>query len=339
MSKFHCGTTVRWVNSDAPERVLIVGGGSIGRRHAANVQTIFPGVDCRLLTHHSPILTWPDGIEIVSSVEEVRAFAPDLVVVANPASSRLDTVAILSEVCHHFFIEKPLAPNHEAGLSLVELIVDRDLRVGVGYNLRYNASLKFLRSVVESRELGRAVKVNICVGQSLTTWRAGVDYRSTVTAQRRLAGGALRELSHEFDYLTWMFGRLMFMGGMIQNSGLLDVDVEDSAAIHLSAGDCPQISIDMDLLRRQPVRNCHIICEGGDVRWDCILGSVVIVTPDGTETTRQFEPGIETTYVDELVEYWSSRREKRGVSPELADALDVLRLVDEIEAGSYRHGL
>ena len=44
------------------------------------------------------------------------------------------------------------------------------------------------------------------VGQYLPDWRPGTDYKSGVSAQKDLGGGALLELSHELDYLQWFFG-------------------------------------------------------------------------------------------------------------------------------------
>ena len=57
------------------------------------------------------------------------------------------------------------------------------------------------------------------------------DYRKTVSAQKILGGGVLLELSHELDYLRWIFGDVEFVQAQLARQSELDIDVEDTAHI------------------------------------------------------------------------------------------------------------
>ena len=89
----------------------------------------------------------------------------------------------------------------------------------------------------------------------------------------------LRELSHEFDYLSSLFGEIIYASGMIFNRKYNDLDVEDTAMLHMKFGDKENpipISLNLDFTRQDPTRYCDIVGELGTVRWDLIVGTIVM---------------------------------------------------------------
>jgi predicted dehydrogenase len=59
-----------------------------------------------------------------------------------------------------------------------------------------------------------------------------------VSAKKELGGGVLLELSHEIDYLRWIFGEVEWIRATISQQSNLEIDVEDSA--HILMGFTPQ---------------------------------------------------------------------------------------------------
>ena len=72
------------------------------------------------------------------------------------------------------------------------------------------------------------------IGQYLPLWRPGSDYRLGVSANRALGGGVLLELSHELDYLRWIFGDVDWVQASLERQSALEIDVEDTAHLLLS---------------------------------------------------------------------------------------------------------
>ena len=60
--------------------------------------------------------------------------------------------------------------------------------------------------LMQNKIVGKILSVRCEVGQFLPSWRPNIDYRESVSARKALGGGALLELSHEIDYLMWIFG-------------------------------------------------------------------------------------------------------------------------------------
>ena len=85
------------------------------------------------------------------------------------------------------------------------------------------------------------------------------DFRSSVSANQFLGGGALNELSHEIDYAFWLFGDLQLKFSNLRQSEILKLDVEDCVDIVASTVDGKIINIHLDFLQKVPSRFIRVI--------------------------------------------------------------------------------
>jgi predicted dehydrogenase len=101
-----------------------------------------------------------------------------------------------------------------------------------------------------------------------------------------LGGGALLELSHEIDYLRWLFGDVDWVRATLSRQSDLELDVEDTA--HLILG---FLSLDenysligtvtLDFIRHDTTRLCTAIGSNGSLRWNGVTGQVSVYPNDG----------------------------------------------------------
>ena len=89
------------------ERVLVVGLGSIGKRHLRILQDLMPIADIRVLRHResSDITDITNGC--FSTIEEATAFLPQIAVVANPAPFHINIAMDLVSVGCHLLPSRP----------------------------------------------------------------------------------------------------------------------------------------------------------------------------------------------------------------------------------------
>lgn len=259
-------------------RVLIVSLGSIGRRHLRNLRALRPDAHIAVLRQHTLVEndTFPDGaVQQFTTLEQVLAYKPDAAIIAGPSTTHLDIAIHLAKAGVHLLIEKPLADKPEGLDVLIELCKQHGLVLMTGYNLRFLPSLREIHRLIKTEAIGSVLGVRAEVGQYLPDWRPLSDYRQTVSAQRALGGGALLELSHEFDYLYWLFGapaRVTARGGHYSQ---LEIDVEDMVEITLEyLSPARLINIHLDLVQRAPTRRCRFIGDAGTLLWDGITDQI-----------------------------------------------------------------
>jgi len=267
-------------------RILIVGYGSIGKRHLRLARQFFPNADIRLLRHQatSDVPDLANGCMV--SIEDAIAFAPQMAVIASPAPYHIPVAQALAQIGVHLLIEKPLS-NATAGVAqLLQICQDQGTVLLSGYNLRYLPSLHRFRALLLEGVIGKVLSVRCEIGQYLPAWRPDADYRQGVSARSALGGGALLELSHEIDYLRWLFGDVDWVRATLSHQSDLELDVEDTA--HLILGFLPlsesqQLigSLTLDFIRHDTTRLCTAIGSKGSLRWNGITGQVAVYPSDG----------------------------------------------------------
>lgn len=260
-------------------RVLIVGLGSIGQRHLRLAREIIPEADIRVLRHQFGGEVPIGSSGCFSHIDEAVAFAPQIAVVANPAPFHIATAQALADAGVHLLIEKPLSVSLKGVEQLIESCQKQGTVLLIGYNLRYLQSLQRFRDLLSERVIGRVLSVRCEIGQYLPSWRPNSNYRIGVSARHDLGGGALLELSHELDYLRWIFGEVEWVKATLSRQSRLEIDVEDSAHLtlcFLPAADGHRLigAVNMDFIRHDFTRLCTAIGESGSLRWNGLNGVV-----------------------------------------------------------------
>lgn len=260
-------------------RILIVGFGSIGKRHLRLARELLPNADIRVLRHQECASIPEHANGCFSSMDQAIDFAPQLAVIASPATFHLAAAQQLAEAGMHLLVEKPLAASPVGIPQLLETCRKQETVLLTGYNLRFMPSLQRFRDRLNGGGIGRILSVRCEIGQYLPSWRPDTDYRQGVSARRELGGGALLELSHELDYLRWIFGEVDWVKATLSRQSDLEIDVEDTA--HLILGFMPVAdghqligTVNLDFVRHDTTRLCTAIGEKGSLRWNGLTGVI-----------------------------------------------------------------
>lgn len=318
-------------------RILIVGLGSIGKRHLRLARKLNQQSEIAVLRHKVDLVI-PEGADhIFSTIAEALAFAPQLAVIANPATFHLSAAMPLAEAGVHLLIEKPLSETTKGVNALVEACKKTNAVLAIGYNLRFLKSLQKFKSMLDEQVIGDIWSVRSEVGQYLPSWRPDDDYRQSVSAQHSLGGGALLELSHEIDYLRWIFGEVDWVQAVLTQRSDLEIDVEDSAHIILgfvakSTEKTIVASANLDFIRQDTTRLCTAIGKQGSLRWNGISGTVElwISGTEGWQKTYVHQPTRDESYVVEWQNFITCIKD--GFPPLVTseDGLKVLQIIDAV---------
>jgi predicted dehydrogenase len=285
-----------------------------------------------------------EGFEATSSLDDVIAFRPDAVIVAGPATTRADVLRQVGSLNVPVFIEKPLAHTLADAASVLDLLGPAVERSQLGYNLRFSESLIAFRDLVRGGRFGRVLRFNAETAQYLPDWRPEKDYRETVSARADLGGGVLLELSHELDYLRWIFGDWDWVSAWTVRTSSLEIDVEDTALVTIGIeGDqaATQLvgQLSLDFVRRDKTRTVTAVCEAGTIRWDGVAGTVEVFEPSQSRwETIVTDSGSQSTYEAQWVSFLSVVEAGSRPPVAISDGVSVLRAVEAIRHSHEQSG-
>lgn len=256
------------IEPDLGGPVLVIGCGSIGKRHLRNLAGL----------HVAPLLVYdPDearasraaeesGARALARLEEAPALAAAFI--CSPTGLHLQAAWLALERGAHLFVEKPVSDTLDGVGAFLAEARRRNRCVMVGFNLRFHPCLRTIKRLVDEGAIGRVLGARIQFGQYLPDWHAWEDYRRGYSANRVLGGGIVLDAVHEFDYGRWLLGEVRAVSGMCATTGSLAVDTEDIAAFTLRHEQGGISGIHLDYLQRTYARTCQLIGTDGTISWD-----------------------------------------------------------------------
>ena len=288
-----------------PLKALIIGSGSIGRRHIHNLKAICENVEIALLRDggREDDFSCLNRMQVFGTLEDALVWEPTLALIATPSDRHYDHLPMLLDRNVPTFVEKPVVVE---GVQL-DALERRDAAIlpatQVGCVLRFMGSVQRLRSWIEDGQLGTLIRARLECGQYLPSWRPGSDYRTSYSADRKRGGGVLFDLVHEIDLAVYLFGASRIDYAFADKRSSLDVKSEDVASLHLSGNCGVPISIGLDYAARRKVRNIEIVGDQGSARLDFVEGVLERVGPDGSITRWTDGFDLDRAFIDELKEW------------------------------------
>jgi len=320
----------------SPERILIVGLGSIGLRHLGIARDFFPLSKIAVLRDQKINEIPTDANEVFYILSDAIKFKPQIAIICSPASTHVQISLALVKEGVHVLIEKPISNNQKGLEQLNNAAVKNNCVLMVGYNLRFLASLNKFKSLIDNNLIGNLYSVRSEVGQYLPNWR-DKDYRKTVSAQKTLGGGVLLELSHEIDYLRWIFGDVQFVQAQIAKQSELDIDVEDTANILMTFKNNHEktnliASLSLDFIRHDKVRICHVIGEKGSLKWNGLNNEVDLFESKSNQWKNIYKDkaSLDQSYKEEWLHFIQCLAKKEQPRINFHDGVEVLKIIDSI---------
>ncbi|MEZ8943705.1 Gfo/Idh/MocA family protein [Vibrio sp. 10N.247.311.12] len=317
--------------------VAVIGLGNIATRHRKNLKQLFP--DSKLVAMSAsgriPQEAVSDCDVVVGEVNELITHEVELAVVASPAPFHAKHALPLIEANIPVLIEKPLSVSFADSELVQQTAEQHGTPVAIGYCLRYLSSTIAFKKLLAQQTVGHIYNVNVEVGQYLPDWRPNKDYRSSVSANAELGGGALLELSHELDYVQWLFGSLDVKHAILRSGDELSLDVEDCADI-VAVCQSAVVNIHLDFLQRKPFRKCRVIGSLGTLEWDLIRNGITLASAKGDEVLYS-EPDWDKNqmYLNMLTDFISKIEGREHSCIDITEAKQSVDLIQKIRAASH----
>jgi len=312
----------------ALRRIVVVGCGSIGRRHArvlknrANISLELCEPDPANL---SLALDEVGNVPTYTSFDEMLATKPDMVIIATPHFLHADqSIAALSAGIH-VLCEKPMSDSLDNAQRMWDVVKGSDAVFSVGFTLHFYPAMKAIKDVIASGDLGTILHVHWHIGTYITLMNSVSRYQSTTE------GALLLDYVHQPDLLYWWLGKhptaIFAIGHQGGNQALqsnpnvmiMTIEYADNlvATIHLNYAQHPQRAY------------CEIIGDKQSLLYDMMTGE--IHTSDyatGTVSIQDFAVNRDDLFVAEHQAFIDAVDGKRSPESPADEAIVSMRIVE-----------
>jgi len=240
------------------KKVLLIGYGSIGKRHAQNLVEL--GIKPYILTKY------PDNLDAIflKDINEIKSENIEYCIIATPTAKHLEDLnkcLSLSHIPQKILIEKPLECSYLKGEEIRNIAEKYGIDIFIAYNMRFLKIFNVIKKFVKEQKDTIRI-VDVVAGQDLREWRPYKDYTESYSAHRDQGGGVDLDLSHEIDYILWIFGN-NFKDKIIFRNKISNLKINSPDIFKLILDyNTFIVDITLDYIRSPKERYIKILCEG-----------------------------------------------------------------------------
>jgi UDP-N-acetylglucosamine 3-dehydrogenase len=185
-------------------KVLVVGTGSIGLRHARlcmeRGDLIVECCDSREAGLEEAKRTLGD-VRCWNSLDEALTAKPDIVIVATPHDHHEPVAVAAMKAGAHVLCEKPMSHSAEAAAHMLRVQRETGRTLRIGYNMHFHPAIRRLKQLIDDGVLGTPALARYVVGSYFTL------ECSRSRHQRDLFGAIIMDYAHGLDLMLWLLKR------------------------------------------------------------------------------------------------------------------------------------
>lgn len=297
-------------------KVLLIGFGSIGKRHYEVLSKMAQIQRVDLVTKQNiDNKICYKSLEVVDNISQYDYF-----VIASETYKHFKQLKFLEENVKNklIFCEKPLFKSKK------DLEIKNN-KVFVGYVLRFHPLLKRLKEMLKDEKI---ILANAKCGQYLPTWRLNRDYKNCYSAKKEEGGGVLLDLSHEIDYVQWLCGKINDIKSYQVKISDLDIDSDDLSMFIGKTDKNTFVNISIDYISKIPHRTLLIETLEHTYKLDFIANRLIKKNKSGIEEIYSFS-NLERNFMFEKMHLDVFQEQKNICS--FKEALEVMDTISTIQ--------
>ncbi len=287
-------------------KILVIGCGSIGRRHIANLKRIGVGnlticdADTLRLERVGEEFTvrsrYTDYKKAISESDRV-----DAAVICTPTSMHLSMALFVAEHKINMMVEKPISTDLEDVDRLLSLVEKNDLILMMAMCYRFHPGLIKLKKLLDEGAIGKIYSVNMYAGYYLPYWHPQADYRVEYSANKSLGGGVILDSIHSLDTIRWLLGEAKEVICFSDKVSNLEIDTEDLASSIFILENGIVVEVHVDYLQRVNKSRTEVIGEKGNIEWDYTRNLIRIFSVEHSKWEEiPYEFDTNDMYVEEM---------------------------------------
>ena len=318
-------------------KILIVGLGSIGRRHLTNIcsKTNYEIIVYTKRTDLSNIRK--KNIKIFNDLDLCLKENPSIAFITNETINHVPIALKLAKRGLHLFIEKPISNDMNQMKNLLQIVKRKKIITLVGCNFRFDKCIQKIKSLIEQKKIGKVISVKVEYGTYLPDWHPDENYSKGYAARDDLGGGVVLTCIHELDYLYWFFGKIKEVFSITGKFSDLKVTTDDLSAIILRFKSNIIAEIHLDYFQRPEARSCKIIGTNGTIKWNTLTNEVNIYSSKNKrwKNVLKVKKGErDQMYINELKHFFNCVENKKKTINDFEEGAYLLKTSLQIKKSS-----
>lgn len=297
-------------------RILIIGYGSIGQRHAQVLCDLLGNCHIDLVSSKK----LPNAYSNLENVPNINSY--DYYIIATPTACHFDDLKKLDSAVSSklIFVEKPLFTKYLEFTSLNKNCFY------VGFVLRYHPLMLKAREILKQH---KPYFVNIVCESYLPHWRPNIDYRKNYSAIKDKGGGVLLDLSHEVDYAEWLFGGFKNIVGLNCKISELEINSDDVASFTIETQNGIVINFLVNYFSKLSQR--YFIAHGNDftMKVDLQSNTLEFVDKDGNKDCCSIS--IQRNEIFESMHQDILSPNMTKIAPDLNDSIRLMKTITRMK--------
>ena len=308
-------------------KIVFFGLGSIGQKHA---KILIKNYKFDLYAFRSGMGNTPNqlGIKELYSWDEVEKIKPDIAFITNPTSLHIDTAIKCAKLGCKLFIEKPIGKDTKGLVELLDLIKNRKLVTYLAYNLRFHPVILNLRKYLEGQ---KPFHTRVVCTSYFPSWRNSTDYLKRYSANLDMGGGVILDLSHELDYITYLFKEIHTIKGSYGRVSNVTVDSGDYVDFLITTQMGPA-NVHVNFFSNIRQRYIQMDFEKMTVIGDIINSEIKEYENETIKETYKLEYDIDQDYIMQI-KYFFENIENHKMMNNLEEAADLFKKILEFKNG------
>ena len=259
----------------------------------------------------------------------------DALVIATPQDVQAEIARAAIAAGIHVLVEKPAARHADELRALPLLARQHNVRVRVGFNLRYHRTFQQARSLVESGTLGALMILRARYGHG---GRPGYEGEWRARPKRSGGGELLDQGVHLIDLARWFLGEFVEIDGFA-HTYFWDMPVEDNGFMLLKTASRQVAFMHASCTEWKNTFSWELFGRDGKLQVDGLGGSYGpekltwyknLPQMGPPQTTTWEYPMPDNSWDIEMAEFLEDIRSGRDPVPGLAEAIAALNIVARI---------
>lgn len=256
--------------------VLVVGAGSVGKRHLANALGLgikkISVVDPREDRRKEVCERFGDMPTYSTEEEAYKKDNYSVVIIASPPVFHLASAKKALKAGAHIFLEKNIS-HQTTGVEEFLKAADKAKRiVAVSFVYRFYDTLQYIKKLLESGVLGKVFSAQMTFSEYLPDWHSWEKPKDWYDSQKSLGGSELYGENHTVDLARWFFGEVKEVSAFVGRVSEVTVDTDDLAEVTLEHKSEVISQIHLDMIGRKHRKDMWIMGEKGTIFWDSYMG-------------------------------------------------------------------